>query len=167
MPTKTWSSGNTLTAADMNTYVRDLGVNAACLARADGLQTVVNDTEVKVTYVTEDYDTDAIHNTGSNQSRFTPVYSGYYVLSGFVQLTANAGGSYRQVAVWKNNSAPPYYGLHRRLAWSTVWDTFLTVVGLPVFCNGSTDYLEVVARQNSGSTLTVTQAVVSCHRLRG
>lgn len=165
-PTKTWSSGNTLTTTDMNTYVRDLGVNAVCLARAGGAQSIANNTDVAVTLSTEDYDTDAIHSTSSNTSRFTPVYSGYYRLFGFVQINANAGGNYRQAAVWKNGSGSTLFGFCRKLAWSSVWDAVLPVIGVPTFCNGSTDYLEVVVRQDSGSSRTLTVGVVACIRIR-
>ncbi len=167
MPTNTWSSGNTFTASHANTYIRDIGVNAACVGRADGAQTVATATDAGVTLVTEDYDTDGMHSILANQSRFIPTYSGYYYLSGYVQLSANTGGNYRQVAVWKNGSSATLFGFTRRLApFSSVWASVLPVMGVPVFCNGSTDYLEAVVRHDSGSTRTVTAAVVSCHRLR-
>ncbi len=167
MPTKTWSSGNTLTAADMNTYVRDLGVNAVCTARAGGSQAIVTASDTGVLLSTEDYDTDGIHSTSVSTSRFTPVYAGHYYLSGYVSLSASSAGNYRQVAVWKNGSGSTLFGFTRKLAFSSLWDTAMQVIGLPVFCNGSTDYLEAVVRHDSGTNRTVTAAVISCYRLRG
>ncbi len=167
MPTKTWSSGNTLTAADMNTYVRDLGVSAVCVGRADGLQTVATATDAGVTLVTEDFDTDTMHSTASLQARFVPTYAGYYYLSGQVELSPSAGGNYRQVAVWKNGSGATLYGFTRKLKFSSVWNSVLPVIGVPAFLNGTTDYLEAVVRHDSGTTRTVLGGCVGCYRLRG
>jgi hypothetical protein len=166
VPTKTWSSGNTLTAADMNTYVRDLEVTAVCAARAGGAQAIVTAADTGVLLSTEDYDTDGIHSTASNTSRFTPVYAGYYFLSGYVQLSASSAGNYRQVAQWKNGSGATLYGFTRQLKFIAALDSVLLLVGVPTFCNGSTDYLESVARHDSGTNRTVTSACIACYRLR-
>lgn len=167
MPIKTWASGNTLTATDLNTYVRDLGVTAVCVGRAGGSQAIVTASDTGVLLPSEDFDTDGIHSTASSTSRFTPVYAGQYLLSGYVQLSASASGNYRQVAQWKNGSGSTLFGFCRQLRFSASLDSVLMFVGVPTYCNGSTDYLEAVVRHDSGTNRTVTSAAIGCYRLRG
>ncbi len=93
----------------------------------------------KVNFNTEDFDTDNCYDSSTNY-RFTPNKSGYY------QLNASVMGRVAgDVRFYKNGSAYNYL-------------PFMEGDGQPggggsvIFLNGSTDYIEVFARQ-SGSSL--------------
>lgn len=55
-------------------------------------QSISNTTDTVLTFNTEKYDTDSIHDPGSNPERLTCVTAGKYVISGSVRYAANATG---------------------------------------------------------------------------
>lgn len=82
---RTWVTSEVVTAANMNTHVRDnllwAGFHHGCRAWKSAAQTVASGNTDAVTWNSESYDTDAFHNTGSLTSRFVAPVSGYYYCS--------------------------------------------------------------------------------------
>lgn len=88
---------------------------------------------------TEDFDTDGMHSTVTNNSRITPTTAGIYLFTACAQFPNVAGGT-RQVGITVNRTStivqtdgPPE---------ASGFQTTITVAGVWSM-NGSTDYAEV------------------------
>jgi hypothetical protein len=117
-------------------------------------QSIANATYTAVTFNTEDYDTDAIHDNVTNNTRFTipSGKGGKWLTSGVVTFASNASG-FRFVRLYKNGTAfivpagvPPVNGDTTQLAFSYIH----------TFTAG--DYMEVFVYQNSGGNLNIAGA---------
>jgi len=104
-----------------------------------------NATWTKITYTTEDYDT----NSNFASSTFTPTVAGYYQINTglFVPGGSSSGAT---MALYKNGSL--LYQLNR-VSFSASFNHFLNGSAI-VNMNGSTDYLEIYVTQSSGTTLS-------------
>lgn len=101
----------------------------------------------KLTFDTEEFDTNA--NFSTALSRFQPTVAGYYQVN--AQLAFNALISTTNIiALFKNGSE---YKRGNRLQASGN-NTYLLVSSL-LYMNGSTDYLEVFAFQNSAGAVSL------------
>jgi hypothetical protein len=103
---------------------------------------VTASTYTKITFDTEDFDT----NSNFASSRFTPTVAGYY------QISANIGfygtGTILQVALFKNGTTAVVAG-------SGVVSNFIRpCVTAVLYFNGSTDYVEVYGYQNTAGTIS-------------
>jgi len=114
-------------------------------ANAAGTQTLTALASTKILFPTEDFDT----NTDFASSRFTPSAAGYYQINSSVRSTISSAPQSSQTTIVKNG-----------VAWSS---TTLISTGSPictfisdiVYCNGTTDYIEIEATLNGGGTITV------------
>ena len=114
-------------------------------AYASSATTITNATWTKLTFDLELFDT----NSNFASSRFTPTVAGYYQVSGSWQagFTSSFGG----IAFYKNGSLSQYASF-----------TAATGVGTQaggtalIYCNGSTDYIEIYAYQATGSSQNTT-----------
>ena len=103
---------------------------------------IPNVTWTKVTYGTENFDT----NNNFASSRFTPTIAGYYQINANLRYANSIAGTVLQMAIYKNGALYAYVSngvqnVTRALCVSTL-----------LYCNGSTDYVEIYTYQNSGST---------------
>ena len=109
-------------------------------------QSIAHAVWTKIAYNTELFDTNSNYDNATNY-RFTPTVSGYYQINATIFTSASAAGL-AFFTIYKNGSLY-LYG-------NTVPNTnggYITVNGL-VNCNGSTDYIETYALQNSGVSLS-------------
>ena len=154
---KTWAVGDILTASDMNTYVRDNTdfLNAPPSARVynDADISVANNTLVALTFNTERWDTDTIHNTSTNTNRLTCQTAGLYHIYGTVLFAANATGQ-RAVQIKLNGTT--FIGGDMRVDAAASGGTRLTAV--TEYSLSAADYVELVVFQDSGGALNVTSA---------
>jgi len=137
--------------ADYNTRWVDLpgggGLPAGQLpgfaAYSASTQSVPNATWTKINVTTEDFDTDDWFAS----SRFTPQEEGWYLIGGICTAAYLADGSKIISAVYKNGSL---YGLLGR---GTVGGAdYAGMSGaIPVYFNGTTDYVEMYGYHNHGS----------------
>lgn len=150
----------TLTIAAPNTnsnYTLTLPTNTATLnvngpafsAYAGASTTLTNNADTKVLFNTEEFDT----NSNFASSRFTPTVEGYYQINAAVRIQAVASGNTIYITLYKNGAA---YKLGNLVIQPNTADPILLVTSV-VYMNGSTDYVEIYAFQNFGSTRT-TQA---------
>lgn len=109
---------------------------------------VATSTNTKVIYATEDFDTANCYVGTGGDSKFTPNVAGYYYITAYCYIAAPIGVSTVQVSVYKNGSA---YLSQAHSNAGVSYDNS-GVSGL-VYCNGTTDYLEVYTFQNSGVTV--------------
>jgi hypothetical protein len=99
-------------------------------------QTVTTSVWTKITFDVKDYDT----NNNFASSTFTPTVAGYYQISGGADIGANSGTLTRAVCgVYKNGS------LFKALGglWNFTGTEVSTQGSVLVYCNGSTDYIEL------------------------
>ena len=113
--------------------------------------TLTNNTATALTFNSELYDTDAFHSTSVNTSRLTIPYDGYYRVTGNVRFAANATGQ-RQVRLLVNNTTIIGFTVIPTSAAANT--TIIQVTSDYQFV--ASDYIELVALQDSGGNLDVT-----------
>jgi len=129
-----------------------------CQAHNDADVSVATGTWVVIPLNTEDFDLVAsglspMHDTSTNNSRIYARTAGVYSFSGQLTFESNATGV-RNIAVCVNNA-----GTLTTITSAGAWpahpsaDTTVYVTGFTWLDAG--DYIELFARQNSGSTLNV------------
>lgn len=132
-----------ITVANKETYDRPL-----CIVRRTGEQSIPNATLTAITWDLEDVDTHGIHSTSSNTSRVTPNIAGWYRVTFTLQYATNATG--RRAAAVRQNGGTVIYGDIK--PGSSAGNLGCTVTKTLQF-NGSTDYVEGIAYQDSGGSL--------------
>ena len=115
-----------------------------------GILIIPNATGTALTFNTEDYDTDGIHSTSSNTSRFTVPSgkAGYWQVSFFFNFDGNATGI-RSIYVYKNGNFNALISTNpasTSQASNNATMTYSLIVG---------DYIELYAFQNSGGNLNI------------
>ena len=111
------------------------GTGPAFSASAVGTFSIAANTWTKLTFNTEQFDTNNNYDSTTNY-RFTPTVAGYYQFN-FVNAQLLAGTGY--LSIYKNgNSGTNQYGASANPSGSTV-----------LYMNGSTDYVEVYAYNSS------------------
>jgi hypothetical protein len=111
-------------------------------------------TNTKLSFNTESYDTNSNYDNVTNY-RFTPTVAGYYQVNGGVQFGGTTDG---YLIIYKNGAADKYGQLAALRA------AYIATIAAQVYCNGSTDYIEMYALTSvagttaSGSALTYFQA---------
>lgn len=108
---------------------------------------VATDTVVKVTFNSERYDTDSIHDMVSNTSRLTCKTAGKYMIVFHGYMTANANGD-RRFQILLNNTT---YIAVSRLGLDPSGYAFMPVS--TIYDLAVDDYVEAIVYQTSGSTL--------------
>lgn len=130
----------TITQADLATGVA--GTGPAFSAYASATQSFTANAITKIVYDTEEFDT----NNNFASSRFTPTVAGYYQINASFYMSSNMV----LVTIYKNGSAYKR-GQQNGTANALTQGTVSSIV----YCNGSTDYIEVYgyssATQSSGS----------------
>lgn len=150
---RTWVAGEIVTAAYMNTNIRDAGNFFVSWPVAELRQTIVQSVPnggAALLFDVEDIDTDNGHSTSVNTSRYTAQTPGRFQFSGGVVFAANTAG--RKGTWWLQNGSgvngssvvgPSAAAL--TLATSSRVRTMLL--------NGTTDYVELFGYQESGGAL--------------
>jgi hypothetical protein len=121
------------------------GTGPAFSAYVGTNQTISNNTNTKIQFTAENFDTNSNFDSSTNY-RFTPTVAGYYQLNCNIAL----GGAYAQAQIWKNG-ALYLNGPQITIAYTGG----STAVSALIYLNGSTDYVEFYAFQASGSSQTL------------
>jgi hypothetical protein len=144
------ASNSVVTAkiADANVTQAKLGTNVvgngpAFRAFASTVTSLSSNVIAKVNLLSENFDT----NSNFDSSRFTPTVAGYYQIN--CTVYSAAAPQYLQVKIYKNGS------VHSGAVHTNV-QTFASNVSDLVYCNGTTDYIEMYAIQQGGGTVSVT-----------
>jgi len=115
-----------------------------------------SNTWTKVTFQSEEYDTNSNYDNTTNY-RFTPTVAGYYQINANIYW-GNAATGVFACSVYKHGSA---YKKGTAFANSASFDC-ISVISVLVYFNGSTDYVEIYGIQGSAVTLT-TQGTTSLY----
>ena len=127
--------------------------------KSGGNQSISANTWTKCTFQTKEFDTNNNFDNATNY-RFTPTVAGYYQIQGCVYITGGAYEAYYGISLYKNGSQ--YKSNAMNTANGQLGDVAMTVSSV-VYCNGSTDYLEIYGYTNlttspvfTGSTIYTT-----------
>jgi hypothetical protein len=111
-----------------------------------GTQSITSGVLTKCTFDTEVFDT----NNNFASSTFTPTVAGYYQINTTIDAGANGGTVTRViVCIYKNGAQYAFTGPFS-VAAST---EFAPSVSTVIYCNGSTDYIEVYVRVDGTSPI--------------
>jgi hypothetical protein len=122
-------------------------------AYVDTAQTITSGTQQKVTFGTENFDS----NSNFASSRFTPTVAGYYQLNASVRLDGGSSGTGElMITIWKNGTEYARGWNNTGVAQSGAGGWFSMQVSDIVVANGSTDYFEIYVQQTSGGNLGTT-----------
>lgn len=157
---RTWVAGEVVTAAYFNANVRDAGNFWLSVPTFEGRQTVAQSIVnggggSTVTYDTEDFDNDNMHSTVTNTDRVTPVTVGRYQTSGKVGF-ATAAGTLRAAELFKNGVL--INGGSNIMAPQTVTTHRQPTHTMTQLANGTTDFFQINAFQNSGAAINTAVA---------
>lgn len=154
---RTWVVGETVTAALLNTHLRDnlstlRGLNDyACKLYRTSDQAINNDVVTVVTWQAAVYNVGTLWAVG-NPSRLPAPVTGYYALSAVLGWDTNGTGA-RVVGYQKNGVATTYqmsgYASPSSYSYNHAYEEIDLTAG---------DYIEVTARQNSGGSLNLESA---------
>jgi hypothetical protein len=144
-PTTASNFTQTLPAASGEVMVS--GNQPAFSAYASATTSTTNITFTKVAINTEEFDTNNNFDSTTNY-RFTPTIAGYYQVSGAITWATSATG-YGIASVFKNGAEFKRGNSNPLSAAVNVTQNVSTLI----YLNGSTDYIELYAYQNSGTTL--------------
>lgn len=123
------------------------------------VQNLANNTATAVTFDTELFDTDTIHSTASNTSRFTVPSGkgGKWRFTTNIAFAANATG-WRGIYLFKNGTTKIIGSAMRHLPTSGASTSCVTSVTIDLV---ATDYIEVYAIQTSGGALDIGHATAT------
>lgn len=151
---KTWATNEVVTAANMNTHVRDnvtfLGSPPSCAVYNSASVLVAHNTFTVMLANTELWDTDTMHSTSSNTSRITATTAGRYQLNVSMRFGVNTAGS-RAIAYKVNGGSE--IQLAACPAATAGIETVLS--GSAMIVMAATDYVESVSYQNTGGNLDI------------
>ena len=166
MPSTSWTappsftSGDTLTAANMNIITDDLkflkNVDRARVYKS-AAQTVAASAWEHLSFDSEDYDTNSLHSTSSNTQRITAAVDGWYVACLQVSFAASATGR-RDIQIRKNDSSTDGSAGSRwgRVTLGALGGADSTIMQCQAYLYlSATDYVKGCAWQNSGGGLDV------------
>lgn len=124
-------------------------------------QSLTSGANAALAFDSEDFDTDTIHDTVTNNSRLTATTAGKYAIVGGAVFAGNVTGL-RRIFVRLNGTTA--LNLQSTMALTNAGvDTSLTVADTWNF--SATDYVELIARQDSGGNLNVNSCSFSMHRI--
>jgi hypothetical protein len=121
------------------------GNGPAFSAYASTTTTTAINTWTKVNYATENWDT----NSNFASSRFTPTVAGYYQINASFGEGLSTAAMNFYIAVYKNGASV----CSMQYVTATAWYTNVPVSS-QVYCNGSTDYIEIYIYTSSIYTNT-------------
>ncbi len=151
---RTWVTGEIVTAAHLNQDVRDntgfLFTPPSVRAFKAADQTGIADTtDTAVVLDSEDFDTDTMHDTATNNTRLTFTTAGKYMVGAAARWDGNITGG-RIIGIRDAGST-----FRVRDGGVALGGDFLRQSVSQLDSYAATDYVEAVLRQNSGGTRSI------------
>jgi len=145
-----------VTIANAGTATGFGGANTPAFhATMSGDQNLSNDTDTKINFNTEVFDTNNNYNTSN--FRFTPTVAGKYFFIFSMLISSGSGIGVVQPKLKKNGSDAL---ITRNAHFYGAAQQSYMISGI-ISCDGSSDYIEAFGAQNSGSTKPVIATVTS------
>lgn len=121
------------------------GTGPTFSAYQNSAQTTASYTPTKILFQVEEWDT----NNNFASSTFTPTVAGYYQVNSQVCFTTAAATRYAYIGIAKNGTMLRV-GSDNKLDSN---DYSNVVVSAVIYCNGTTDYIEIYAGHNHSSSV--------------
>ena len=143
------STNRTLTLPDvtatlLSTATPGVPVNGpAFSAYLSANQSVTSDTNVKIAFNTEEFDTNNCYDNTTNY-RFTPTVAGYYQVDGVLSCRSATSVTRFNIQLWKNGAIFKWGG-------DILGAGYKVNVSTLVYLNGSTDYIELYSAVTAGT----------------
>lgn len=157
--TRTWVADTVVTAAQMNSDVRDLGnfvlsgKPITIMYRSTSLTGIANNTWTNIPYDTEDVDRDGNHNTVTNTDRWTCVTAGYYLFThSTIPWTSQATAVGTRACRWLVNNADT--GYFNSVVATNGDAMYVTPPTFIKYC-GVNDYVTMAVRHTAGAGVTL------------
>jgi len=132
-------TGNLVTVPAVTGTAMVSGAMPAFRAKPSTAQTISHNTTTKVIWGTETYDT----NNNFASDRFTPTVAGYYQFNTTLNILSTSGRTYYyETYIYKNGSLWSSFEVTLTAPSSTSGYTTCPLNDM-VYCNGSTDYVEI------------------------
>lgn len=142
------SQGNSWRDAN-NWYLSN---HPVAVLRSSGTQSINSASSTAVLLDVEDIDSDSGHSLVSNTSRYTGQTAGWFLITAYILFAANASTTtVRQLEIRVNGSG---ITLASTAGNSSAIATHLST-STHYFLNGSTDFVEMFAFQNSGGAIAI------------
>ncbi len=125
------------------------GADISARVYKSGSQSIADSTATALTFDVERWDTDTIHDTGSNTSRLTAITAGKYVISGHVRWGGDSMGL-RQLNI-VHNTGGVIAGNWENNPTTSAFDMSVAVI----YDMAENEYVELQVWQNSGAALSV------------
>ncbi|MFI7643748.1 hypothetical protein [Nonomuraea sp. NPDC049400] len=153
---RTWTVGELLTAAKLNTDLRNglnflLSGKPLAILGKTGNQTIPNSAWTTITWNSETVDRDAGHDNATNNSRYTAQTAGYYRVVAALLWNSGFTAKIRQTMVVKNASLAMFQGT----GFGDADGSFASSTSLGTVFLAVSDYLEVQGMQATGSSWDV------------
>lgn len=153
---RTWVAGEVVTAALLNTHLRDnvsyLANPPACrVLNSVDITGIVTNTQTRLTFDTELYDTDTMHSTSVNTGRITFNTAGLYAVGSSVTFGVSATGD-RTLSLLKAGTT---IVAEADIAPNPTGGRGTGVVVATIYKFAAAEWVEVWATQNSGGNLSV------------
>jgi hypothetical protein len=153
---RTWTAGETVTAAMMND-LRDalswLITRPYVHFYHTAAQTFTTGVHAAVTFAGELVDTIGGHSTSVNTSRYTPNVAGKYLCLGMVAYNPDDADGTRLGQFRKNGTAPTGAGYSGFPAFISGFSHQTALAIATIDVNGSTDYIELWGGQDAGNNV--------------
>jgi hypothetical protein len=144
------ATGDEVVAADL-TAITDLTVSRPLVRMVQTVgQSIADATITALTFTTEEIDTHGFHDNATNNTRITPNVAGYYDVRGTYFMSTSTSPVSQDCHLRQNGSgsiAPGERGISGTIAQSQPTRALLAF-------NGSTDYVELMAFQDSAGANT-------------
>lgn len=147
------------TTAQTGTANRFRFLQAMVRAKKSAAQAFATGVETALTFDGEDFDTDAMHDNVTNNSRFTAPVVGKYRIFGHIEWASNATGL-RFVQLTKGGAFYNYVSIVPAASGDSTIQVFESMVEL-----SAGQYMEVYGMQNSGGDLNVLPTNTRVHMI--
>jgi len=136
------SGTNTATLPAATGTVMVSGNMPTFFAYASSTQSITANTRTKIQYNNKLWDTNSCYDATTNY-RFTPTVAGYYLINATVTF-GSVSSSYSEIFIYKNGTNVSYGAAQRANSSYNV-----VSINSQVYCNGTTDYIEIYADDNA------------------
>lgn len=161
--TRLFAAGDILTGAMLNqtvTSVSNFILGKPIASLYNTTPTSIATGGALVLWTTETVDRDNGHSTTTNTDRYTAATPGWYRVNATIYFAASTAGSIRQANIYKNGAVVTGGTGGVRYTAAAVPNGAI-IVNSPtvlVYLNGTTDYVQVYANQDSGAGLNIHNA---------
>ena len=118
-------------------------------AYATGGTSCASGSSTKLLFAGVTFDT----NSNYSSSRFTPTVAGYYQIQASIGFLSTSTSGFCRLSIFKNGSDYCDGAPFQNSNYTATYSPNPSVSGL-VYCNGTTDYIEIYLYQTSGSTFS-------------